>query len=392
MPKPPRLHGWLLVFVAAALVLVLGLFRHGAPLDTLETSVASPLQVDDPLAPPLAPPSPRSFVALVDTDNDFLPDIHEDINQNGRVDPCEADPHKADTDGDGLLDGLEDLDRDGRLDVGETSATIADTDRDGINDGDERAAGHDPRVAERPASFVGASTKDLSRGYRCGPKPDCAEHADDPEIPEPMVFDLVRGLGAKRGEFEVNALLMPRFGRNGFTEIAWAPEVEYAFSDGYAVELELPFTDTHLHAVKVALQGTVGTAWDRRLIHGWQVFTEVMPQENAVGFSGVYIAGMQISRPVSALVMAGARTHVGEKHTEAEAILNPSVFAHVHPCVVLGLETNFAVGAPSGPYARLMPQVHLGLGERAKVQLGAGLEVQRSGIHPSVGARAILEL
>lgn len=41
-----------------------------------------------------------------------------------------------------------------------------------------------------------------------------------PEIPEPMVFDLVRGLGALKGEIEVNALgqihrlICPKFVRS----------------------------------------------------------------------------------------------------------------------------------------------------------------------------------
>lgn len=47
-----------------------------------------------------------------------------------------------------------------------------------------------------------------------GQEPYGAEDAgaeDDPvHIPEPMVFDLVRGLGAEKGEFEANVLSCPR--------------------------------------------------------------------------------------------------------------------------------------------------------------------------------------
>ena len=60
-----------------------------------------------------------------------------------------------------------------------------------------------------------------------------------PEIAEPMVFDLVRPLGARRGELEVNALAQRNLSgpdRN----VEWAPEIEYAVADGFAVELELP--------------------------------------------------------------------------------------------------------------------------------------------------------
>ena len=47
-----------------------------------------------------------------------------------------------------------------------------------------------------------------------------------PVIPEPMLFDLMRPLGAERGELEVNTLVRPSVGRNA-TGVAWAPEVEW---------------------------------------------------------------------------------------------------------------------------------------------------------------------
>jgi hypothetical protein len=63
-----------------------------------------------------------------------------------------------------------------------------------------------------------------------------------PIIPEPMVFDMVRPLGARRGELEVNVLgLVPLKRDGGAPAIEWAPEVEWAIRDGFAVEFELPF-------------------------------------------------------------------------------------------------------------------------------------------------------
>ena len=81
----------------------------------------------------------------------------------------------------------------------------------------------------------------------------------------------MRGLGAERGELEVNALSLidPERG-----SVLWAPEIEWAFADGYAVELELPFDDRRLQAIKVAVQGTMPSPW-RSFTHGWRVFAEV---------------------------------------------------------------------------------------------------------------------
>lgn len=44
---------------------------------------------------------------LIDTDNDGLADLREDVNSNGIRDEDETDPRNPDTDGDGWADGLE---------------------------------------------------------------------------------------------------------------------------------------------------------------------------------------------------------------------------------------------------------------------------------------------
>jgi len=55
------------------------------------------------------------------------------------------DHSNADVDRDGIPDILEDLDRDGVLDPGETNPFVADTDGDGFSDGEEDRQGTDPR-------------------------------------------------------------------------------------------------------------------------------------------------------------------------------------------------------------------------------------------------------
>jgi hypothetical protein len=72
-----------------------------------------------------------------DSDNDLIPDFHEDRNTNGIVEPGETDPLNSDTDGDGLPDGTEDTNQNGIYDQGETSPLAEDTDGDLLMDGQE---------------------------------------------------------------------------------------------------------------------------------------------------------------------------------------------------------------------------------------------------------------
>jgi hypothetical protein len=93
---------------------------------------------------------------------------------------------------------------------------------------------------------------------------DAALGSERPHIPEPMVFDLVRPLGVRQGEFEINALAGHAF-TNG--ETAWAPELEYAVRDGLAIEFERPFENLSIAEYKLAAQGTLGTLAGQRFIH-----------------------------------------------------------------------------------------------------------------------------
>ncbi|TVQ94833.1 MAG: hypothetical protein EA397_00685 [Deltaproteobacteria bacterium] len=116
----------------------------------------------------LSEPSEEPPDALdLDSDGDGIPD-HIELETG-------TSPLDADTDGDGIDDGVEDANPDGVVDPGES----------------------DPR---RPG---------LSPGAR-------------PHIPEPLFFDLVRGLGASKGELEVNVLMGLSRPREGRTMLEWA--------------------------------------------------------------------------------------------------------------------------------------------------------------------------
>jgi hypothetical protein len=87
-------------------------------------------------------------------------------------------------------------------------------------------------------------------------------------VPEPMVFDLVRPLGAERGELEVN--ILAKF-QTDADAVPRALEVEYAFADDHSIELEFPVAGSRLYQYNAALQGTFGTFAREQGIHSWQV-------------------------------------------------------------------------------------------------------------------------
>lgn len=275
------------------------------------------------------PPTPR------DTDQDGLPDALE--LQLG------SDPLDPDSDGDGVPDGVEDRDHDGQVDPGES----------------------DPRI---PGLFPGTF----------------------PYIPEPLSFDLVRGLGARKGEIEVNNLMEIRTDPDEVL-VEWAPEVEWAFAEGHAVELELPLENTELVAVKLALQSTFPPG-GRRWVHGWQTIGEV-------GLSGVwgeiswlYLLAGRFSRRVSGLMIVGPRfdVHDGDP-LEVFGLVNPSLFVDVTEAVTLGFETNLGVGK-GALEVDLLPQFHAQLSEHVRLQLGVGASRSDGGRWGAlISFRAILE-
>ncbi len=98
------------------------------------------------------------------------------------------------------------------------------------------------------------------------PNTNHAAPNNTPRLPEPMVFDLVLPLGASKNEFEVNTLFQYDFANDS---VELNPEFEYAYADGYGIELELPMKNTAIDAYKLALQGTFNFLNNRKFIHGW---------------------------------------------------------------------------------------------------------------------------
>lgn len=167
--------------------------------------------------------------------------------------------------------------------------------------------------------------------------------AQGPHVPEPMVFDLVRPLGARKGELEINVLGIAPLTRSRSgssragdelglvplsedrSKLEWAPEIEFALWDGFAVEFEFPFEGSKLEELKMGVQWTAGTAFDGHFIHGFQGLVERAIQSTTTSWTGLYLAAMRLSSRWSALGMWGfsheAGAGVGEVGGDRNQIL-----------------------------------------------------------------------
>lgn len=269
-----------------------------------------------------------------DSDRDGVPDHVE--RRTG------TNPHRMDTDEDGIPDGVEDANHDGVVDAGES----------------------DPR---KPGLFPGSS----------------------PHIPEPLMFDLVRGLGAKKGEVETNTLVVTQFQRRGRPEFSWAPEVEWAFADGAAIEFELPLHGRELEAFKSAFQLTLPVS-SESFIHGVQLIGEYLITPRQVQAAALYLAGARAGI-FSTLWMVGPRatTPMGTRE-QFDVLLNPSFSADLSEEVTLGVEVNLALVSLREVSAVLVPQVHWQVSRRVRVQLGAGTVIEDNAV-PAAFTRVVLE-
>lgn len=341
-----------LAFSCSALFLPLAaVAQEGAPAEDAEVALdGAPDAADEDVAAATAGDAPEAYgdpssrardvaraieqvAAARDSDRDGLPDRLE--IRTG------TEPFDADTDGDGVADGVEDANQDGHHDAGE----------------------RDPRTA----------------GLHHG-----AAH-----LPEPMVFDLVRPLGAREGELEANMLIVTEV-RDGHVTVGWAPEVEWALYDGVALELELPMVDAELHALKAAGQVTIPSP-DPGFTHGVQLIAEVSVTDWQPQYAAMYLLGGRVG-PVTVFGMVGARSRSPHDQLETwDLIANPTVGVDLHETVTIALETNAAFGLDERVRVLLMPQLHWQVVERFRLQVGGGVLYDSGEWLPHVGTRLIIE-
>lgn len=204
-----------------------------------------------------------------------------------------------------------------------------------------------------------------------------------------MVFDLVRGLGARAGELEANTLVLLNPAKGGLN---WAPEVEWAFADGYAVELELPMQDRHLEALKLALQGTLPNGHLSNFTHGWQTFAEMSLDDYSTETVLLYMFGHRFGSSWSYVTMLGGKS-TASRHglSEGTVLLNASLFVDAREWLTYGLESNSSLDEHGQWQLRLFPQIHIQLTRHTRIQVSAGVDINSEGLEPIVGTRLIME-
>lgn len=210
-------------------------------------------------------------------------------------------------------------------------------------------------------------------------------------MPEPMVFDLVRPLGAKRGELEVNTLLQQSTQRGA--PLLWAPEIEWAFRDGMAIEGELPFENGALKTYKVALQGTLRPSGSGQFQHGWQVIGQRVRADDSWSADALYLAGYRLRPRLTLFTMSGARRSVFDGQAVVQTVQNTTVFYQPSPRLILGVETNLVLGAADRRSRLIMPQLQVELAGRYLAEFGVGAEERAPGQWGTAfGARFVRQL
>lgn len=198
---------------------------------------------------------------------------------------------------------------------------------------------------------------------------DAAMGSDELGIPEPLIFDLVRPLGSPKGELEVNLFA----NESAETKtLAWSPEIEYVFADGYAIELELPYSNTTLQEFKIALQGTFGTLMQGRMIHGWQIIARKGIPEHIDTGDLLYLNGSRVSSRLSTMNMVGIRKSTFDYGNGYTKLVNSAWFYDASSKYTLGLEVNNEVDHQGHWRYRLTPQIHFSVKKHVAFQVGVG--------------------
>ncbi|GGB62001.1 hypothetical protein [Blastomonas aquatica] len=212
---------------------------------------------------------------------------------------------------------------------------------------------------------------------------------DIPNVPEPLVFDMVRPLGAKRGELEINTLVQQNLSGPD-RAVEWAPEIEYAVADGLAIELELPIEGLSVTDYKMGLQGTIGTFAGGRGIHGIQYLGLYNRGDRRWESTLVYIAGFRFDDRWSTLSMVGFGDVTFSGPSNRNLIVNHTTFYSLTPQSHLGVEINTRRGGDD--FTLVMPQAQFHLARGLSLQAGLGA-ARHSGEpwRPRAGARLIKE-
>ena len=218
---------------------------------------------------------------------------------------------------------------------------------------------------------------------------DYSDYRRSSEVPEPLFVDLVRSLDSHKGEFEVNSLFSHSRGR--FGEMEWAPEIEWAFRDGTAIELELPMVGDQISKYKVAFQHTLNRNSDSAGRWGLQLLSEQDTSwgENETTLFLIYARRFDFRWSI--LTMAGP-VYESEGGSQLGFTFNQNFFYNYTREIDFGFEVN-AWSLSQLRQWQALPQLHLTLSRSAKIQFGFGAIRPHQGreLEPIVAFRLIYE-
>ena len=215
-------------------------------------------------------------------------------------------------------------------------------------------------------------------------------------IPEPLMFDLVRGLGARQGELEINSLADFPLNDGSSRGVEWAPEIEFALFDNLAIEFELPFNDFELEAYKMAIQLTIGSAKNNKFIHGIQVIGESYIHDDILELNFLYVPAYRFNEVWSAIGLFGLMLESGADTPDKNytIILNASVFADLNERTIVGVEINNSDAViqeidDNSMDLLILPQVHYEFDSGFSFQFGVGPKISDGTTDASAVLRVI---
>lgn len=214
------------------------------------------------------------------------------------------------------------------------------------------------------------------------------------EIPEPLLFDLVRRINSDKGELEVNTLFT-HTNASAVKGVYVAPEIEYAFANGKAIELELPTVDGKIKTFKSALQLELPSWWGD--VTGTQIIHEKVNGKSINETTLLLLSGMKLSEKWSLFSMIGNRFVYGNSPVIKKSkgrelpIINMNMFYDYAEVFDLGIETNLRGIGASFEELILMPQIHALMAKDFKLQAGFGTSYDGYNVSPIAAFRFIKE-
>jgi hypothetical protein len=208
-------------------------------------------------------------------------------------------------------------------------------------------------------------------------------------IPEPIYFDLMRGLGAKQGELEVNSLTKVSKGLKPVI----SPEIEYAVFDNHALEFEFAIEDKIISELKLGYQFSFNKYYNYQ--HGLQFIYQFSTLEYAETYTAVYISGFRWGPRWSGLVMNGFEFFSGKNFLGAGAldqsddlpirrlfprniqsqryIWNGNLFYDLNKNWIFGMELNLQTNFKREREVLILPNVSYHSSKIFSMQMGIGL-------------------